>query len=436
MAVESGSLPPQPDPRELIAEAVEASYNAVVITTAELTAPGPRIVYVNAAFQRMSGYAPEEVIGRSPRLLQGPASDTAELMRLRACLEAGHRFEGRIVNYRRDGRPYHVEWSVAPIRDAAGRTTHFISLQRDVTRRVAAETERGLLLAALDEIPDEVLITDVEGVVIYANRSYRGRTGLAPDAVRGSLATPLDPNRHDGVEALWRRLQAGEGVAHIFTELDAQGRPRHIEQSMAPVRDEAGCIRQYVLTGRDITDRVEAERELKRLATTDALTGLNNRLRFEALVERELNRMTRHGGRFCLVLFDLDGFKSVNDRHGHEAGDAVLVELTRLVAGHVRAEDTLGRWGGEEFTLLLPALGLEQARQAADKLRGLVAAHAFPGVDRITASFGVTEAAPGDTVRSLLRRADAALYRAKDAHKNRVEVVAAGSEATLSNTAE
>lgn len=327
---------------------------------------------------------------------------------------------------------------MAPIRDQGGRVTHFISLQRDISRRVAAESERRLLVLALDEIADEVLITDDAGLVTYANRAFRERAGLSQTAAQGRPAPPLDPERQqpEALASLWRRLRRGERHAVTYTELDRDGVEIALEQSIAPVRDEAGRIRQYVLTGRDVTGRLQAERELRRLATTDPLTGLNNRLRFEVLAERELNRARRHDGRLGLVLFDLDGFKAVNDRFGHEAGDRVLVELAVLVTDNVRGEDILGRWGGEEFTLLLPALDIAGARQAAEKLRALVAGHRFPGVGGITASFGVTEAVADDSVRSMLRRADTALYRAKDGRKNRVETLAGEPAAQPGNKAE
>ncbi len=107
----------------LLRAAVEAIDEAILITDAALEPPGPRIVYVNPAFTRMTGYAPEEAIGRSPRMLQGPGTDRAALDRLRAALEAKRTFQGEGVNHRQDGTPFHVEWLIAPVRQA-GRVTH------------------------------------------------------------------------------------------------------------------------------------------------------------------------------------------------------------------------------------------------------------------------------------------------------------------------
>ena len=110
----------------LLKAAVEATGEAILITTAELDEPGPRIEYANAAFVRLTGYPLEEVIGRSPRFLQGPKTDRAELDRTRASLEAGEAFQGETLNYRKDGSTYMVEWLITPVRDADGRITHWV----------------------------------------------------------------------------------------------------------------------------------------------------------------------------------------------------------------------------------------------------------------------------------------------------------------------
>lgn len=121
--------------RRLLHAAVEAAAESIVITDTELEEPGPRILFVNRAFTRMTGYAPEEVIGRTPRMLQGPLTERATLDRLRRQMKAGRVFRGEAVNYRKDGTPFILEWEVAPVRDADGRVVHFVSTQRDITER-------------------------------------------------------------------------------------------------------------------------------------------------------------------------------------------------------------------------------------------------------------------------------------------------------------
>jgi PAS domain S-box-containing protein len=126
----------------LLNAAIEQSDESVIITTAQLDRPGPQIVYVNSAFTRMTGYAPEEVMGKTPRVLQGPRTDRSALSQLRMDCEAGKVFHGEVINYRKDGSEFCNEWSVGPVRDKRGKVTHFVATQRDVTAR--RRVEQGL----------------------------------------------------------------------------------------------------------------------------------------------------------------------------------------------------------------------------------------------------------------------------------------------------
>ena len=164
---------------------------------------------------------------------------------------------------------------------------------------------------------------------------------------------------------------------------------------------------------------------LRRLAETDSLTGIPNRREATQRLEREIQRCLRYGVPLGLLLFDLDGFKSVNDRFGHEAGDRALRRAATLALGSLRSTDVCGRWGGEEFLVALPGVGLAGAREAAEHLRGALEREGGDAAaPRLTASFGVTAFEPGDTLESLVRRADGALYEAKRRGRNRVEALA------------
>ena len=154
---------------------------------------------------------------------------------------------------------------------------------------------------------------------------------------------------------------------------------------------------------------------------TDALTGLNNRMKLDEALEGELGLAQRYRQTFAIVMLDIDHFKKVNDTHGHLIGDAVLKQVAGLLRGSLRKTDVPGRWGGEEFLVLLPQQDWRHAAMIAEKLRAAIASASFPEVGRVTASFGVSEYAAGDTVASLVKRADEALYRAKNQGRNRVE---------------
>jgi diguanylate cyclase (GGDEF)-like protein len=161
--------------------------------------------------------------------------------------------------------------------------------------------------------------------------------------------------------------------------------------------------------------------KLRILAIHDQLTGLYNRRFIEDQLERQRELFVRHGNPCSIVLFDIDHFKQVNDSYGHAVGDDVLVAFSRRVEGLLRQGDTLGRYGGEEFMLVLPMTDLNAALHLAERVRNAMAASPVVGGSEpvtVTASFGVARIERGDTVDSWLLRADQALYRAKEQGRN------------------
>jgi diguanylate cyclase (GGDEF)-like protein len=168
-----------------------------------------------------------------------------------------------------------------------------------------------------------------------------------------------------------------------------------------------------------------AERDrLRGLATTDALTGIANRRGFDQRLHAEIERCRRRGHSLSLVLVDIDNFKRINDTYGHQVGDEVLVEFARRLQDHARESDVVARMGGEEFAWILPETSAQAARDAADRARRLIASIPFPTAGRVTASAGVCDvAAAGLEAGELVRLADVALYRAKQAGRDATEVI-------------
>jgi diguanylate cyclase (GGDEF)-like protein len=164
----------------------------------------------------------------------------------------------------------------------------------------------------------------------------------------------------------------------------------------------------------------ELARDLGYKATTDALTGLPNRLKFDQALADEMLRAARYKTPLSLVLYDVDHFKQVNDTFGHQVGDHVLTELSRLVPNLIRSTDLLARWGGEEFVILVPGCDGPMAFAAAQKLRAAIGQREFAEVGSVTCSFGVAQYAPGETAEAFIARADDALYRAKINGRNQV----------------
>ncbi len=170
------------DAQRLLQVAVEQTRDAILITDACLDSPGPHIVYANPAFVQMTGYAPAEIMGRSPRLLQGPDTDRAMLDRLRRALTAGLPFQGETTNYGKDGRPYHVEWQIAPIRDQTGEVAFFVATMRDICERRAQEAKIAEQMARIAEYTQQLEWQKAElqdaNTLLHALAITDGLTGL------------------------------------------------------------------------------------------------------------------------------------------------------------------------------------------------------------------------------------------------------------------
>lgn len=162
-------------------------------------------------------------------------------------------------------------------------------------------------------------------------------------------------------------------------------------------------------------------KKLEKLATVDKLTDLYNRFKIENFINEEIQRAERYERVFSIILLDIDKFKSVNDIHGHHAGDVILKEFSKILKGGVRKVDVVGRWGGEEFLIILTETNIDEAKKVAESLRKEIENFKFSVVKDKTSSLGVTEYKTSDTIESIINRADIALYKAKENGRNQVQ---------------
>lgn len=413
--------------------AVEQSFNAVLITDASFDQGGPLILYANHAFCRMTGYTESELIGRSPRILQGEATDPKVINELRNCLKHNLYFHGSTINYRKDGSPYHVEWSISPVRDVDGHVTHYVSVQQNISERARAEQERHLLSQALNVASDPILITDNEAHIVFANQAFERLTGYSSEEILGRTPQFLQSGEHDAefYRNLRSALSQGEAFRATFSNRRKDGDLYYAEQSIAAVQNSKGAITHYVSVGKDITDLIQREKLLHEMASFDKLTGLLNRHAGEQELNFLYQQYEKEGQTFSLLLVDIDHFKQINDTHGHPAGDRVLALIARRLKKLLRTTDYVVRWGGEEFMLLLPEAPLEAALRLAERICQHVASEPTE-VGQITLSCGVGELLTEETPASLIARVDKALYTAKRNGRNRVESAHSSNESCLS----
>jgi len=196
-----------------------------------------------------------------------------------------------------------------------------------------------------------------------------------------------------------------------------------ILHSTVIVKDKNNKITNFVGYLTDITDLKNTEIELKQISRTDRLTKINNRLYTDDILENQYYRYKRDNEACSVILVDIDHFKSVNDNHGHLVGDNVLVEFARILGVSIRKGDVLGRWGGEEFLIILPHTKLQEALKLGEKLRKIIDTNDFPTIGNMSASFGVSTFVEHSSIDILIDTADKALYESKKNGRNCVSTI-------------
>lgn len=309
----------------------------------------------------------------------------------------------------------------------------------DVTARKQAEhllrESRRLLQEMLNALPIGVMLTESTGNIIIKNPAMKRIWGSEKSVGRDRYDEYKGRWADSGIEIAAKEWAVARALLEGTTTLDEMidiqvpdGAHKTILNSAVPLRDSGGNIAGAIVVNQDITERRHQEEELKRVhallerqATTDTLTGIFNRLKFNELLDLEIRGVMRYGHPLSLIMFDIDHFKSINDTYGHLVGDAVLKEIAGLVTGNIRNVDIFARWGGEEFVILSPDSSLKAVSQVAEKLRHLIEVAAFSSPCKVTVSFGLAQFQEDDVANSFIKRADEALYRAKSFGRNRVE---------------
>ena len=303
-------------------------------------------------------------------------------------------------------------------------------LERERTSRLRGTegATRELLSYVVDSSDDAIVTTSPDAAITSWNRAAERLYGYTAEEVIGCAVSMIEPPDRKGEQAeVLRRVFAGEPVDQLEVErVRKDGSTITVSLTISPVRDADDEIVSVAVIARDVTEQKRDEDRLRHLAEHDQLTGLVNRRRFDQELKRELAKAGRYHSHSAVLSVDIDNFKAINDSAGHAAGDAVLTEVADALSSRFRSTDVVARLGGDEFGVLVTAVGIEEARAAADDLLGTIRARPamYGGMPfRITASIGVTAFQSDDvTASEVLVNADLAMYAAKAAGRDRVVV--------------
>ncbi|MBI5781592.1 MAG: EAL domain-containing protein [Rhodocyclales bacterium] len=315
-------------------------------------------------------------------------------------------------------------WARAVDREG-GRVRRIAGLARDVTAAVQLEESQRIAASVFHALAEGVVVTDTDLVILEVNDALLRMTGFSREEVIGARIAPWRSHRHDRsfYEAMWETLRArGSWHGEVWNQTKA-GQPLPTLLTISVVYDEQRRPTRYVAAMQDITTLKAQQQMLERLAYHDELTGLPNRVLLNDRLAQALAAARRHGTAVAIAYLDLDGFKPINDRCGHEAGDDVLRLTARRLQGTLRETDTLARIGGDEFVAVITDLASPEDWQAiVERMLSVTRTPIKYGDEllQLTTSIGVTVYPEDDAdPEVLLRHADLALYQAKQAGKNR-----------------
>lgn len=296
------------------------------------------------------------------------------------------------------------------------------------------QQELCLMNVAMRNAANAMFITDCHGQIQWMNEALTRISGYPREEILGATPRIFCSNRHDATfwQEMWTKITAGKDWRGDVVNRNKSVELYTVTQSISPLFDEKGELRNFLAVQQDISEKRRLEEEVRYLAYHDVLTGLPNRILFQDRLQQEIIHAKRNKDEFAVLFIDLDGFKAVNDTRGHAAGDELLQIIAQRLRGCVREGDTVARLGGDEFTILLRGAGHgEGLRRVLRKIIKAVAQPCELGefAEKVTASIGISFYPQDATgVEKLLVHADEAMYQAKQGGKNRWVIYGRGKE--------
>ena len=376
-------------------------------------------------------HAPEELAARNRQLNVGSAGPASGFATLVARVVSSGRDDGEWIFVRKDGSRLHVQLTITTLCNALGELIGYLGVANDISERLSLEQELRVAAIAF-ESQAAIMVTDRQQRILRVNPAFSKLTGYSAEEAVGQLPSMLKSGRQDRqfYQAMWHQLeQTGHWQGEIWNRRKS-GEVYPEWLTISAVYDADGELGHYVSTFSDISNLKVAESEIHHLAFYDPLTDLPNRRLLLNRLDKAGQAARRSGQYGALLFIDLDHFKTLNDTLGHDVGDTLLVEVAGRLRQCIAEGDTAARQGGDEFAVMLEELGNEpaaaaiQAETVAERIRGEVLRpfRLADGAEHFgSASIGISLFSGQEgSVEELVRQADIALYRAKDAGRNMV----------------
>lgn len=388
-------------------------------------APNWPVLFLTENFSYF-GYSPASLLGRQvsyPDIIH-PQDFTELEAQVAEAAEASLAFlSERVRLMKADGDYVWVDIRITFERDASDQVTHLLGKIVDVTSSVEAEEKLQLFAQVIHQTADLIKVTDRFGRIIFVNQALLDKTGYSEAELLGKNPAILKykERESDMIADMWQTISSGKIYRDRLVNRCKDGSTYCEEMTISPIFNREGEIEYYASTGKDVTEQVKMQQALNDLAMKDPLTNLWNRRFMAEVIEAEINRMDRELGGFGVMMIDVDRFKAINDQFGHDIGDHCLTCIAKLLSETVRSADLIGRWGGEEFLLLAKGIDASGIMRLAEKLRVTIESYEFSQVGKVTMSIGAASYQHHESIDSLLKRADEALYLAKNNGRNRTE---------------